>query len=71
MDAATVGVLTGTIGVVGTLVGVVFTQWRADVREGKRLVVEERREQQRLDRDAARELVDDDPTVAEPGRSTR
>lgn len=56
VDAATVGVLTGTIGVAGTLVGVVFTQWRADVREGKRLVVEERREQQRLDRDAAREL---------------
>lgn len=56
MDAATVGVLTGSIGVVGTLAGVVFTQWRADVREGKRLGVEERREQQRLDRDAAREL---------------
>lgn len=56
VDAATVGVLTGSIGVVGTLAGVVFTQWRADVREGKRLEVEERREQQRLDHDAAREL---------------
>lgn len=56
MDAATVGLLTGSIGVLGTLGGVVFTQWRADVREGKRLAVEERREQQRLDHDAAREL---------------
>jgi hypothetical protein len=55
VDATTVGVLTGTIGVVGTLLGVVFTQWRADVREKNRLAVEERREQQRLDHDANRE----------------
>lgn len=55
MDAATVGVLTGGIGVAGTLLGVVFTQWRSDVREKNRLAVEERREEQRLAHDAERE----------------
>ncbi len=55
MDAATVGVMTGGIGVAGTLLGVVFTQWRADVREKNRLAVEERREQQRLTHDTERE----------------
>ncbi|WP_185994851.1 hypothetical protein [Nocardioides campestrisoli] len=55
MDAGAVGVLTGSIGVVGTLLGVVFTQWRADVRERIRLAVEERREEQRLAHDTERE----------------
>jgi hypothetical protein len=52
VDAAAVGLISGGIGVAGTLLGVVFTQWRADVRERTRLAVEERREQQRLARDA-------------------
>ncbi len=47
--------LTGGIGVAGTLLGVVFTQWRSDVRERNRLAVEERREQQRLAQDTERE----------------
>lgn len=55
MDAATVGLITGGIGVAGTLAGVAFTQWRADVREKNRLAVEERREEQRLAHDTERE----------------
>ena len=47
MDAAAVGLISGGIGVAGTLAGVVFTQWRSDVRERNRLAVEERREEQR------------------------
>lgn len=39
----------------GTLLGVVFTQWRSDVRERSRLAVEERREQHRLAQDTERE----------------
>jgi hypothetical protein len=49
------GVVTALIGVGGTLLGVVATQWRADVREDKRLAVEEQREEQRLARDTERE----------------
>ena len=55
VDAATLGVMSGGIGVAGTLLGVVFTQWRSDVRERNRLAVEERREQQRLAHDTERE----------------
>lgn len=55
MDAATVGLFTGSIGVIGTLAGVGFTQWRSDVRERSRIEVEERREQTRLDRETDRE----------------
>lgn len=55
VDAATVAVLSGGVGVAGTLLGVVFTQWRSDVRERNRLAVEERREQRRLAQDAERE----------------
>lgn len=47
--------MSGGIGVAGTLLGVVFTQWRSDVRERNRLAVEERREQQRLAHDTDRE----------------
>lgn len=55
MDAATVAVLTGAIGVAGTLLGVAFTQWRSDVRERNRLAVEERREDRRLAHEGERE----------------
>lgn len=47
--------MSGGIGVTGTLLGVVFTQWRSDVRERNRLAVEERREQHRLAHDTERE----------------
>ena len=47
--------LVAAVGVIGTLGGVVFTQWRSDVRDQNRLGSEERREQTRLDNDAERE----------------
>lgn len=55
MDDATLGIITGAIGVVGALAGTGFTQWRSDVREQARLEVEERREQARLDAEVERE----------------
>lgn len=55
MDDATLGIITGAIGVVGALVGTGFTQWRSDVREQQRLEIEERREQTRLDAEVTRE----------------
>lgn len=55
MDDAMLGIITGAIGVVGTLAGTGFTQWRSDVREQERLEVEERREQARLQAEVERE----------------
>ncbi|WP_028652509.1 hypothetical protein [Nocardioides halotolerans] len=55
MDAATVGLLSGGIGVGGTLLGTVFTQIRSDARDRVRLASEERREEQRMAVDARRE----------------
>jgi len=55
MDDATLGIITGAIGVVGALAGTGFTQWRSDIREQVRLKVEERREQARLDAEVERE----------------
>ncbi|MCW2785396.1 MAG: hypothetical protein JWP74_1913 [Marmoricola sp.] len=48
MDTTTVALVAGGIGVVGTLAGVAFTQWRSDVRERHRSEVEQRREQNAL-----------------------
>jgi len=55
VSAAAVGLITGAIGVLGTLAGVLFTQWRADVRERDREAAEERREERRIANEAERE----------------
>lgn len=55
MDAATVALLGGGIGVGGTLLGTVFTQLRSDARDRVRLASEERREEQRMAVEARRE----------------
>ncbi|MSW69091.1 MAG: hypothetical protein F2829_03465 [Actinobacteria bacterium] len=52
MDVATVGLISGAVGVVGTFAGVTFTQWRSDRRDRARLDSEERREAARLAHDA-------------------
>lgn len=52
MDASTVGLISGGVGVVGTFAGVTFTQWRSDRRDHARLESEERREPARLVHDA-------------------
>lgn len=51
MTAAVVGL----VGVLGTLAGVLITQWRADVRERNRLESEERREANRSAAEVERE----------------
>lgn len=45
----------GLVGVLGTLVGVLLTQWRADIRERNRLASEERREASRSAAEVERE----------------
>lgn len=55
MDAATVALLGGGIGVGGTLLGTVFTQLRSDARDRVRLASEERREEHRMAVEARRE----------------